>query len=212
MSEIVSLPRTPQLNLDRLLNQLVCEVCTEVMYHPVTLGCQHTFCKACVVSCVTRACPVCRCKFIMPRDYNRLIDTMVQLYYVDDWNTLNEEERVKQENLTARERSAEEMRREIYDSVMNEQSSQIISPPTVILSSPIPIANIICSALTIDSVVTIGLWLCCILANNPTLNTLTTWMFINWIGWNLLIRSAMWVVASKIGKNTTLSTLIDTSN
>lgn len=211
MQPIMSLAQTPQLNMDRLLNQLVCEVCTEVMYHPVTLGCQHTFCMACVVACKDRTCPVCRCKFVMPRDYNRLIDNMVQLFYIDDWTTLHEEERERHEALSARERAAEQMRREIYDSVMAEQPSQIIQAPMAILTSPIPIASIVCSALTIDSAVTISLWLCCALSSNAVLGQLATWMFINWVGWNLLIRGAMWVVASKIGKNTTLNTLVDTN-
>lgn len=41
----------------------ICSICLEVYHKPVTTGCGHTFCKACIQSCAqsdTPQCPVCR--------------------------------------------------------------------------------------------------------------------------------------------------------
>ncbi|XP_041094861.1 E3 ubiquitin-protein ligase TRIM35-like [Polyodon spathula] len=51
-------------NTSRLEEELSCVVCCEILKDPVTLRCNHSFCKACLDQCWqekrARECPVCR--------------------------------------------------------------------------------------------------------------------------------------------------------
>ncbi|XP_058880795.1 zinc-binding protein A33-like [Acipenser ruthenus] len=51
-------------NTSHLEEELSCAVCCEIFKNPVTLHCNHSFCKACLDQCwkekETRECPVCR--------------------------------------------------------------------------------------------------------------------------------------------------------
>ncbi|RXN00319.1 E3 ubiquitin-protein ligase TRIM21 [Acipenser ruthenus] len=51
-------------NTSGLEEELSCAVCCEIFKDPVTLHCNHSFCKACLDQCWkekgTRECPVCR--------------------------------------------------------------------------------------------------------------------------------------------------------
>lgn len=46
-----------------LLETFQCSMCNELLYQPVTLFCQDTFCQSCLARLPTNECPSCNRKF-----------------------------------------------------------------------------------------------------------------------------------------------------
>ncbi|KAI9512173.1 PUA-like domain-containing protein [Russula earlei] len=55
-------PQSPDQFEKELLAELACEICLNLLYHPVTSPCQHTFCSRCLHRSLDhgRQCPICR--------------------------------------------------------------------------------------------------------------------------------------------------------
>ncbi|XP_024000397.1 nuclear factor 7, brain-like [Salvelinus sp. IW2-2015] len=60
-----------------LTDHLCCAICTEIFTEPVSLSCQHIFCKRCLEQSLPRRCPECRAP-ITERNFqiNRLVRNM----------------------------------------------------------------------------------------------------------------------------------------
>jgi len=64
---------------DEISKILKCAICHRVLYKPVSLLCQHNFCKKCINSIIEKKCPTCRVKFVEPIQYNRELDAIFKL-------------------------------------------------------------------------------------------------------------------------------------
>jgi len=90
-----------------LLEILKCSLCHELLYQPVTLFCQDTFCKACLVKLPTNECPTCRRKFFRPPISNfKLLGLIEKVFpeeiqkrkeFVDELPSPSEEELLKEQ-------------------------------------------------------------------------------------------------------------------
>ena len=46
--------------LRELRATVTCPICLDILSYPVTLPCHHSFCRACLRSCVSSTCPICK--------------------------------------------------------------------------------------------------------------------------------------------------------
>ncbi|XP_059400471.1 E3 ubiquitin-protein ligase TRIM69 isoform X1 [Carassius carassius] len=84
-------PRVSNSSAQRLSRDLTCSICLDLFKHPVSLPCDHTFCKACITSywsgprgkvhCGSGSCPQCR-KVFPGQSYrpNRIVANIVESY------------------------------------------------------------------------------------------------------------------------------------
>lgn len=92
------------MNKDDLEEALKCEICGDILYQPMTLLCQHTFCHHCLElgkSMKTlKECPLCKLKLEIPvkAPRNNLISEIEKIIYGQDYfQTI--EERIQEETL-----------------------------------------------------------------------------------------------------------------
>jgi len=57
---------------------LECSICFEIFKEPVTLNCQHTFCKNCINKVISKKCPLCNDLIKIPPRQNIILDSMIQ--------------------------------------------------------------------------------------------------------------------------------------
>lgn len=60
--------------------ELKCGICLSPFSYPITLLCQDTFCKECLISMKDRKCPVCRLPFLIPKEYNRKLHNLALIH------------------------------------------------------------------------------------------------------------------------------------
>lgn len=104
-----------------LHQSLVCGICMDKFYHPVTLICQHTFCKSCLVQAKERKCPVCQLRFVIPQEYNRIIENAVKVFFNEEWLERDEEARKERLKKDIRSTVEDELREELFEQVVNGQ-------------------------------------------------------------------------------------------
>ena len=107
---------------DRTVNNLICSICTNPLYKPYTLLCQHTFCGSCVRerASTDKTCPLCRCHFVVPRDYNRLIDDAARLFHAADWSSVDKEYQESLKTAAISKDIKEELRRDMFAAVASQ--------------------------------------------------------------------------------------------
>lgn len=73
-----------------LEEDLLCEICHETLYKPITLHCQHTFCTSCISGIKMNnedvqnwKCPSCRARFLDPLTgyTNKLIEKLTEKFH-----------------------------------------------------------------------------------------------------------------------------------
>ena len=104
-----------------LHQSLVCGICMDKFYHPVTLICQHTFCKSCLVQAKERKCPICQLRFVIPQEYNRIIENAVKVFFNEEWLERDEEARKERLKKDIRSTVEDELREELFEQVVNGQ-------------------------------------------------------------------------------------------
>lgn len=63
---------------------LSCDICNETFCNPITLICQHTFCRQCISNNI-KECPLCRVKIpAIPVQTNEILEELVKLYFGDE--------------------------------------------------------------------------------------------------------------------------------
>jgi len=84
---------------DTIKNSLTCVVCFELFLEPITLMCQHTFCKGCLKVPDFNICPSCRLKSFVPPQRNIILDDIVQQLFPEIYKhrkvTLEKQEQEK---------------------------------------------------------------------------------------------------------------------
>jgi len=118
-------PNDIQQSADNLKQALICNICAETFYQPITLICQHTFCKKCLIKMETRKCPVCRVRFVIPKEHNRLVEDMTKIFFSEEWNKLDEEWKAEQEKKTAAERIRDEVRDALFNEIVDGSLEEV---------------------------------------------------------------------------------------
>lgn len=100
---------------------LSCAICYDVFIDPVTLMCQHSFCKKCLDNSNTNACPICKLRMFIPPQHNITLDKLTQMLLLEKYNikkkTINDDELEK--NLE--KKIKEQIWREVIDSITRNQ-------------------------------------------------------------------------------------------
>lgn len=120
--------QTLQAMADHLQQSLVCGICLDKMYQPCTILCQHTFCHECLVKHKERSCPICKIKFVLPVEYNRIIDTASSIFFHNDWIERDEQYQHSVLRRDLKTKVEEQIRREIFEQVVNGNPNPVADP------------------------------------------------------------------------------------
>ena len=127
---------------DEIDDQLKCSICQDLMVCPVTLLCQHSFCRLCIKSYVhshnkpgsdddgfqryvprrekNAKCPLCRCAIVIPTNDNFILKDVISTRYPDKYKARMEEHDKDALKLDIRDQIEEEIRNEIFGAVVDE--------------------------------------------------------------------------------------------
>ena len=108
-----------------------CSICHSLFVKPVTLLCQHTYCRQCIknhydatkASKKTPTCPMCNCGIIIPPNDNNLLVDIINLNHSDQYKERIEESKKDVIKSEIKEDVKNELRRELFNSVMNDPPS-----------------------------------------------------------------------------------------
>lgn len=123
-------------------NQYQCTICQDLLISPVTLLCQHTFCRTCIKAYVKQQtkqkydddgyqvyvarsdkntkCPLCRCAVVIPPNDNFLLKDIIQQRYPVEYARRLDEYEKDTLKLELREKIEDEIRTEIFNSLVDE--------------------------------------------------------------------------------------------
>lgn len=122
--------------------ELECPVCHELLICPVTLMCQHTFCRLCVKTYVKQQvnaqsndsdhgiytaptdrnakCPICRCTIVIPPNDNYTLKSILEAKYPDLYHARLENFHKKGLlKLDIRDQIEDEIRNEIFNGIID---------------------------------------------------------------------------------------------
>ncbi len=119
---------------------LTCQVCVNIMYKPATLMCQHTFCTSCLRDMENKVCPMCRSPFVVPGEYNRVLDNVVSRCFPREYIKVKTEEENLEFAKGARVRIEEELHRQIFDQVSRSVGTELRQRATTQATVTAPVA------------------------------------------------------------------------
>ena len=125
--DVPNVPNVPNVSMRQLLQ---CPICHDMLVNPVTIICNHTYCRACIDSIqiddmvARRRCPICRVSFwLPPNSINPMIADMVRAVYGSaqyDARVTEQRDRELDRDLATRVR--EETRRELWREIWQNPS------------------------------------------------------------------------------------------
>ncbi len=105
-------------NLDILKELVKCVICKNTLYKPVTLDCQHSFCKSCIINVTTKECPMCRDYYlVLPSHYNNLLDDLSSKIDETNYRESGEDSELRMKRYNDREEIRNEIRNETIDNL-----------------------------------------------------------------------------------------------
>ena len=154
-----SIETKPKPQAEAILEQyFTCGICSDILYEPYTLLCQHTFCKACLskskpgdmysdstVNSIHK-CPTCNLSYILhPKNNNYLITTYIESLVSDDYKLTRNREKLKETlEMEVRKELKSEIFKTLYEDTLveviqkqNNQSNTGMSPIVVPYYQPI---------------------------------------------------------------------------
>lgn len=102
-----------------IVKSFECGICLNILHKPVTLICQHSFCKECASAHKEKKCGVCRVPYVVPREYNRTLELAIKTAVPAEYAAREESIRVERLKESLRDRVTRELRDEVYNSVVN---------------------------------------------------------------------------------------------
>lgn len=105
---------------DELPKEFICAICLEMVFHPTTLLCQHTFCLDCVKTLQEKSkhkCPECNQKFPFPAEYNRVLDDAVRRMFPEVYQS----RQLKHDVLDKAKTMDAKIRDELYRALLPEE-------------------------------------------------------------------------------------------
>jgi hypothetical protein len=108
-----------------------CSICHSLFVQPVTLLCQHTYCRQCIKIHYDKAkstkktptCPLCNCGIIIPPNDNNLLVDIINLNYEDEYKERVEQAKKDDIKSDIKEEVKNELRKDLFSSLM-------IDPPS----------------------------------------------------------------------------------
>src|SRR5581483_4336598 len=110
---------------DPIRNELTCAVCHDLLFKPITLICQHNFCKGCVSKMRSKFCPICHVVFVIPAEFNRTLDAVSHALYADDYGRLQKDADNDQIRLDEREKIREELKKELFAEIVQNTVNDV---------------------------------------------------------------------------------------
>lgn len=104
-----------------------CTICHSLFVKPVTLLCQHTYCRQCIKihydkmknDKKTPTCPLCNCGVLIPPNDNNLLVDIINLNYEEEYKQRVEESKKNEIKSDMKEDVKNELRMELFSSLMN---------------------------------------------------------------------------------------------
>lgn len=119
-----------------------CSICQDLLIQPVTLPCQHTFCRSCIKSYVVQQskdnvsedgfqrcrprnernpkCPLCRCTIAIPPNDNFILKRLIEEKYPELSNERCEQAKRDLLKLDIRSQIEDEIRNEVFGAFVDE--------------------------------------------------------------------------------------------
>jgi len=103
-----------------------CTICHELLIEPVTLLCQHTYCRGCIKNYVKQQrnakreskCPVCQCAVVIPPNNNFLLKEIIQNKFPDVYRSRLEQTYKDTIKRDVRSQIEDEVRKEIFNGLL----------------------------------------------------------------------------------------------
>lgn len=64
---------------EKIIQELKCLICQDLLHKPTSLLCQHIFCFECLKKLKRKECPTCKEPFIMPIQHSLAIDNVMKI-------------------------------------------------------------------------------------------------------------------------------------
>lgn len=111
-----------------LEQEFICPICRELLFNPVSLRCQHTYCMGCVSNNIGNKCPLCNKHYYLPKNINKLIENVTKSLFPEKYNersaaVMRDTEKTNMEKET-REILRKELMDELRDHVYNDISNR----------------------------------------------------------------------------------------
>lgn len=108
-----------------------CAICHFLIVDPVTLMCQHTFCRHCMIRVRPPACPVCRLSCFVPYVKNNLIeDAIIREVGLDIYNQRLSEIGQCEDDEQKIHAIRAQVWREVAETVMSQHGQQMVEIQT----------------------------------------------------------------------------------
>lgn len=116
-------------------HEIQCTICQNILVHPVTLLCQHTFCRECIETYVDKVtkdetdeegfqvfkdriarCPLCKCAIVIPPNDNFVLCDLLEKHYSHEYQKalMERAEKCKKEKVKNR------LRKELFNALVEE--------------------------------------------------------------------------------------------
>jgi hypothetical protein len=141
-----------KINQELIDDNCKCDVCKDFLFEPVTLFCQHTFCKSCVIS--LKQCPICRLKIYIPKNQNKIFTKLIDILYGPE-KTIELANKFKKEKIEKelKPKILDELRKNLNITINNDvpinpssitENNRIHNPQTTTNNNQIPQDVTIC--------------------------------------------------------------------
>lgn len=111
-----------EIGTDDIKDILQCSICLETLNEPVTLMCQHTFCRACLKGDIKK-CPLCRTRMWLPprKTINSTLkNVIIKTFGETAYNTMYNSREHSLLKSDLEDQVREELREELWRSVSEE--------------------------------------------------------------------------------------------
>lgn len=111
---------TEKLECSKIRNDLICGICRDIFLNPVTLICQHTYCRSCVKNINNKKCPMCDLAYFLPNNDNKTFESIIDTLFSEEYKQRQEHHIDEETRKDLREKIREEIRTEIQNQVISE--------------------------------------------------------------------------------------------
>ena len=122
--------------------QFECSICNDLFVCPVTLLCQHTFCRDCISTYHQKQsqpevdddgfqvwtnkkdrnpkCPLCRCAIVIPPNDNNVLKDFIRSNYQEKYESRVEQQQKDQIKNDMKKEIKDELRKEMFNALLDE--------------------------------------------------------------------------------------------
>lgn len=111
---------TEKLESSKIRDDLICGICRDIFLNPVTLICQHTYCRTCIKSIDNKKCPMCDLAYFLPNNDNKTFESVIGILFPEEYKQRQQQFINDETKKDLREKMREEIRKEIQNQVVSE--------------------------------------------------------------------------------------------